>query len=511
MVSLSLASLPNQQGPLYSPQVLTFATGCVLTPPPRKMASPWTFIFVCGLLAATLVQATLSPPAVLSLGPEVIKEKLTQELKNHNAVSILQQLPLLSAMREERAGGIPFLGNVVNTIMNNIIWLKVTSANVLQLQVQPSGDGQELMIKIPLDMVAGLNTPLVKSIVEIHMETEAQAIIQLESSEEGHNRLILTNCLTSQGSLHISLLRKLTFLANFLTDKVMGFLVPALPKMVKSELCPVIKAAFEDMYADLLRLVRVPVSLTFNHLEFDLLSLAINSSVIQLNLRAKLSDSQGKVTNWFNDSLVSLTVPTLDSAPFSLIVRQDVVNSAVAALLSPEELAVLLDYVLPKLAHQLKSSIKPISEKAADQLGPTQIVKIFTQDTPVLLLSKGNANVAQRIVFEVFATNEARCPFFTLGIEASSEAQFYTEGDRLMLNLHNIRSDRIYLMNSGIGLFNADFLEDIITEILESILLPNENGKLRPGILISIVKALGFEEVACSLTDDALVLTPVYS
>ncbi|XP_049725726.1 BPI fold-containing family B member 1 isoform X2 [Elephas maximus indicus] len=439
-------------------QVLTFATGCVLTPPPRKMASPWTFIFVCGLLAATLVQATLSPPAVLSLGPEVIKEKLTQELKNHNAVSILQQLPLLSAMREEPAGGIPFLGNVVNTIMNHITWLKVTSANVLQLQVQPSGDGQELMIKIPLDMVAGLNTPLVKSIVEIHMEAEAQAIIQLESSEEGHNRLILTNCLTSQGGLHISLLRKLTFLANFLTDKVMGFLVPALPKMVKSELCPVIKAAFEDMYADLLRLVRVPVSLTFNHLEFDLLSLAINSSVIQLNLRAKLSDSQGKVTNWFNDSLVSLTVPTLDSAPFSLIVRQDVVNSVVAALLSPEELAVLLDYVLPKLAHQLKSSIKPISEK-----------------------------------------------------EASSEAQFYTEGDRLMLNLNNIRSDRIYLMNSGIGLFNADFLEDIITEILDSILLPNENGKLRPGILISIVKALGFEEVACSLTDDALVLTPVYS
>lgn len=36
--------------------------------------------------------------------------------------------------------------------------LKVTSANILQLQVEPSDEGQALTVKIPLDMVAGLNT-----------------------------------------------------------------------------------------------------------------------------------------------------------------------------------------------------------------------------------------------------------------------------------------------------------------------------------------------------------------
>lgn len=36
--------------------------------------------------------------------------------------------------------------------------LKVTSASILQLQVQPLPNGQELLVKIPLDMVAGLNT-----------------------------------------------------------------------------------------------------------------------------------------------------------------------------------------------------------------------------------------------------------------------------------------------------------------------------------------------------------------
>lgn len=54
--------------------------------------------------------------------------------------------------------------------------------------------------------------------------------------------------------------------------------------------------------------------------------------------------------------------------------------------------------------------------QAAAQLGRTQIVKILTQEAPTLLLDKGNAKLAQMIVLEVFASNEVRRPFFTLGI-----------------------------------------------------------------------------------------------
>lgn len=36
--------------------------------------------------------------------------------------------------------------------------MKVTSANILQLAVHPSNYDQELIVRIPLDMVAGLNT-----------------------------------------------------------------------------------------------------------------------------------------------------------------------------------------------------------------------------------------------------------------------------------------------------------------------------------------------------------------
>ncbi|XP_017369762.1 BPI fold-containing family B member 1 [Cebus imitator] len=472
------------------------------------MAGPWTFTLLCGLLAATLIQATLSPTGVLILGPKVIKEKLTQELKDHHATSILQQLPLLSAMREKPAGGIPVLGSLVNNILKHIIWLKVTTANILQLQVKPSANDQELLVRIPLDMVAGLNTPLVKTIVEFQMETEAQAIIRMDTSASGPTRLVLSDCATSHGTLRIQLLQKLSLLVNSLAQQVMNLLVPALPTLVKNQLCPVIEASFNDVYADLLQLVKVPIPLSTDHLEFDLLSPAINGDTIQLYLGAKLLDSQGKVTKWFNNSATSLTVPTLDNTQFSLIMSQDIVKATVAAALPPEEFMVLLDSVLPELARRLKSSIGLISAKAADALGPTQIVKILTQDTPQFFMDQGRAKVAQLIVLEVFPSSEALRPLFTVGIEASSEAQFYTKDDRLMLNLNNISSDRIKLMNSGIGWFQPDVLKNIITDILLSVLVPNQNGKLRSGVPVSMVKALGFEATESSLTQDALVLTP---
>ncbi|XP_006179336.1 BPI fold-containing family B member 1 [Camelus dromedarius] len=470
------------------------------------MASPRTFIFLCGLMAANLVGANFSPPAVLSLSPEVIKEKLAEKLKNRDAVNTLQQLPLLSTIHNEPASGI--ISRLVKSVLKHITQLNITSASILQLQVQPGAKDQELIVKVPLDLVAAFNMPLLKSFMEMHMQLEVETIIQVETSKAGHSHLVLSNCSDIRRSLHINLLKKYSFQVNSLANKFINLLAPALPKLVKSELCPVVKAAFEDMRVDFLNLVRVSISLNSNHLEFDLLSSAIFSNAVHLILGAKLLNSEGKVTKWFNVSLVSLRMPTLYNVPFSLTMRKDVVKAAVAALLPPEEFMVLLESVLPDLDHLLKSSIKVISEKAADQLGPKQTVKILIQGTLDLLLDQNIARVAQEIVLLIFTTSEAKRPLLTLGIEATSEAQFYMEGHRLMLSFNKIRSDRIHLLNSGIGLFKPDILKNIITKILMSVLLPHENGKLRSGIPLSMVKALGFKEASSSVTKDALVITP---
>lgn len=60
-------------GLLCLPQALLPAAYFSVTP--RKMASPWIVALLCGFLGVTLIQANLQPPAVLNLGPEVIKKR----------------------------------------------------------------------------------------------------------------------------------------------------------------------------------------------------------------------------------------------------------------------------------------------------------------------------------------------------------------------------------------------------------------------------------------------------
>lgn len=62
--------------------------------------------------------------------------------------------------------------------------------------------------------------------------------------------------------------------------------------------------------------------------------------------QAKLLDSQARVTNWFNSSVASLVETTPDGAPFSLTVRQDLVNAIVSTLVPKEELVILLRFVV---------------------------------------------------------------------------------------------------------------------------------------------------------------------
>lgn len=57
-----------------------------------------------------------------------------------------------------------------------------------------------------------------------------------------------------------------------------------------------------------------------------------------------------------------------------------------------------------------------VSLQAAEKLGRTQLVKFQTRKTPQLLLSQDGAQAAQLIVLDLFPTNEAQRPLFTLGI-----------------------------------------------------------------------------------------------
>lgn len=81
-----------------------------------------------------------------------------------------------------------------------------------------------------------------------------------------------------------------------------------------------------------------------------------------------------------------------------------------------------------------------MSFQAANKLGSTQMLKIFTHSTPHIMLNEGGATAAQRVVLEVFPTNEDVRPFFSLGIVSLSVCG---SGQRLDVTL-------FIVMNRGI-------------------------------------------------------------
>lgn len=76
-----------------------------------------------------------------------------------------------------------------------------------------------------------------------------------------------------------------------------------------------------------------------------------------------------------------------------------------------------------------------MSFQAAAQMGATKIVKVLLQEPPEFFLEQGHAKVAQMVVLEVFATNEVRRPFFTLGIVSPAAVTLAAVCRELLLSL----------------------------------------------------------------------------
>ncbi|XP_054996641.1 BPI fold-containing family B member 1-like [Sorex araneus] len=207
------------------------------------MSHTRTLTLLCVLLLPTLLSAHLSP--------EVIQERLPQKLKDHDAESVLRELPLLSALCEEPARDPLTLHRLLCSTLRKRLQMNISSAHILQLQTLPSADSQELTVKVPLDIEVELKMLLVKDMIKLQVSMEAQASIREEVTDSGEKRLVLGACSSSEENLHLNPKDNVLFLVRPAVNKVMSLLTPVLPKLVKRQLCPVIEAAVQDLRGDI--------------------------------------------------------------------------------------------------------------------------------------------------------------------------------------------------------------------------------------------------------------------
>ncbi|CAO2578200.1 BPI fold-containing family A member 5 [Lemmus lemmus] len=181
-------------------------------------------VVLCGLLAQSSAQLAYPLPlsynlptsktAALELAgvnPEILHfAAFSQGLLSGGILGFLEHMPLLSYVRPagNNAGGlVGVIGRVISSIpiLNNILDIKVTNPQLLELGLVQSYDFHRLYVTIPLGFELKVNTPLIGKLLEFAVKLDLTAEIYAVRDIQGRSRLVIGDCINSPGSLHITL------------------------------------------------------------------------------------------------------------------------------------------------------------------------------------------------------------------------------------------------------------------------------------------------------------------
>ncbi|EHB11311.1 Protein Plunc [Heterocephalus glaber] len=172
---------------------------------------------------------------------------LTNGLLSGGLLGVLENLPLLNILKPGGGTSGGLLGGLLGTLtsgiplLNNIIDLRITNPQLLELGLVQSPDGHRLYVTIPLGLNLELKLPLVTSLLELSLRLNITAEVLTKRDNQGRVHLVLGDCTHSPGSLHIYLLKGIApqpvqGLVEGLTD----VLNKVLPELVQGKVCPLV-------------------------------------------------------------------------------------------------------------------------------------------------------------------------------------------------------------------------------------------------------------------------------
>uniref|UniRef100_UPI003A8BBD16 BPI fold-containing family A member 1-like n=1 Tax=Marmota flaviventris TaxID=93162 RepID=UPI003A8BBD16 len=234
-------------------------------------------VVFCGLLAQVTAQLAglpvpldpglpepLDPTLSLDLTPALdsnpidlagsLRDALSNGLLFGGLLDILENLPLLNILKTgggTSGGLVGLFGKLASSlsILNNILYIKVTNPQLLELSYVQSHSAHGLYVTIPLGLILKMNTGLVGSLLELDVKLNITAELLVVKDNEGKSHLVLGDCTHSPGSLRISLLNG--FFAPFpiqdLVDNLTGILNKVLPELVQGKVCRLVNGVLEKL------------------------------------------------------------------------------------------------------------------------------------------------------------------------------------------------------------------------------------------------------------------------
>ncbi|NP_001269294.1 PREDICTED: BPI fold-containing family A member 1 isoform X1 [Chinchilla lanigera] len=234
-------------------------------------------IVLCGLLAQSTAQLgglplplgqvvplPLDQGLPLSVTPAVpLKPKdpagslngaLTNGLLSGGLLGILENLPLLNILKPGGGTSGGLIGGLLGTLtsgiplLNNIIDLRITNPQLLELGLVQSPDGHRLYVTIPLGLNLELKLPMITSLLELNLRLNVTAEVLAVRDNQGRVHLVLGDCIHSPGSLHISLLKGVAPLpVQGLLDGITDILNKVLPELVQGKVCPLVNEVLSHL------------------------------------------------------------------------------------------------------------------------------------------------------------------------------------------------------------------------------------------------------------------------
>nr|XP_004668147.1 BPI fold-containing family A member 1 [Jaculus jaculus]XP_045013311.1 BPI fold-containing family A member 1 [Jaculus jaculus] len=229
-----------------------------------------SLVVLCGLLAQTRAQLDSLP---LSLGqglPLAVTPALPSNPTDHlagsftdalsggllsgNLLGILENLPILDILKSGGGSSGGLVGGLLEKLtssiplLNNIIDIKVTNPQLLELGLVQSPDGHRLYVNIPLGLTLKVKMHLIGDLLELAVRLNITAEVLAVKNNQGRIHLVLGDCTHSPGSLRISLMNGVVpFPLQSLLDNLTGILTKVLPELVQGKVCPLVNGVLSQL------------------------------------------------------------------------------------------------------------------------------------------------------------------------------------------------------------------------------------------------------------------------
>ncbi|XP_007193345.1 BPI fold-containing family B member 4 [Balaenoptera acutorostrata] len=349
--------------------------------------------------------------------------------------------------------------------------------------------------------------------LDIAVEVNITAKVQLTMDRTGYPRLVVEQCDTLLGGVKVKLLRGL--LPNLVDNLVNQVLANVLPDL----LCPIVDVVL-GLVNDQLGLVDslIPLGI-LGSVQYTFSSLPlVTGEFLELDLNTLVGEVGGELIDYplgrpaMSPRQKMPELPPMgDNTNSQLAISANFLGSVLTLLQKQGALDIditdgMFEELPPLTTSTLGALIPEVFQQYPESCSLT--IRIQVPNPPSVMLQKDQALV------KVFATsmvmvsqpNDVETTICLIDVDTELLAMFSVENDKLMVDT-KLDKTRLNLRTSNVGNFDVGLLEVLVGKIFDLAFMPAMNAMLGSGIPLPKILNIDFSNADIDILEDLLVLS----